>query len=820
LSFQLTAEPNPGFTFEGWSTYDSAEIFGLGSEWHYIDNGSDLGTTWRDLNFDDSSWSVGTGEFGYGDGDEATTVSYGPDAGNKYITTYFRKTFEYTGDDSYPVSCILNVRRDDGVVVYHNGTEIARSNMPGGDVNYLTTAIEAIGGDGETALTEFLVELPLVTGNNVIAVEIHQQSGTSSDISFDASLSMLTPSDVIISTDTTINLYLGGDAGYIARYIPTGECLLPPVISENMTLTIDCSPYLASGDTYIEPGVSVTVNPGVQVWFPENARLVVQGDLQVNGTEDMPVLFKANSAYGAESWGNISFENCTDVNHLTYLEVRDATEGYHPIHNRAAISGWFSEIVLDHVTLTENFSNPIFGEYSSFTLTNSLIHSAVTGDLINVKYGDGYISDCVFIGNNQPDTDAIDYDEVIDGVVRNSRIEGFYGFNSDGLDLGEECVNILVENCLINDCTDKGISIGQSSSAVVKNTTIVDCNLGFGIKDLGVAEVDHLTLYSNVIGMECYEKNPGLGGGYATVTNSIFSNSSQTPVYLDDLSEFSASQCIYDTDTMPGETNWYLDPEFVSPTFYDFHLESTSGAIAAGTDGLDLGTLDHTFTSDVKIMVSEIMYDNLGNPDKEYIKLLNAGSVTVDLSGYVLEEAFDFVFPEGTQISPDEEITIARDITLFPDMTGQMYQWTAGQLNNAGEMIILKEQHGIIIDHVLYDNALPWLTLNDTDQYLSLVSPMLDNHFASSWELLPEPVMVNESQITSIALFPNPASSQISIISDEPISHIEIRDASGRVLLSGSHSGMNVTLDVDHFPAGVYFASINHTHRLRFVVKP
>src|SRR6185436_14862427 len=64
-----------------------------GSVWRYLDNGSDQGTAWRNLNFDDSSWAAGLAPLGYGDGDEATHVSYGPDPNNKYVTTYFRRAF-------------------------------------------------------------------------------------------------------------------------------------------------------------------------------------------------------------------------------------------------------------------------------------------------------------------------------------------------------------------------------------------------------------------------------------------------------------------------------------------------------------------------------------------------------------------------------------------------------------------------------------------------------------------------------------------------------------------------------------------------------
>src|SRR5215213_7851051 len=74
-----------------------------------------------------SSWKY----LGNGDGDEATVVSYGADANNKYITTYFRKSFTVANPADFN-SLTLDILRDDGAVVYLNGTEIYRNNMPAG----------------------------------------------------------------------------------------------------------------------------------------------------------------------------------------------------------------------------------------------------------------------------------------------------------------------------------------------------------------------------------------------------------------------------------------------------------------------------------------------------------------------------------------------------------------------------------------------------------------------------------------------------------------------------------------------------------------
>ena len=157
----------------------------LGSDWRYLDDGTDPGPTWATLSFDDSAWQIGPAELGYGDGDEATVVDYGPDSDNKYITTYFRHTFDVV-DPATVRSIVIRVRRDDGIVLHVNGVPFYRNNMPSGSIDYLTQAEREIVGDEEDRFRYAFVPLSsLVVGNNVLAAEIHQVNPDSSDISFD-----------------------------------------------------------------------------------------------------------------------------------------------------------------------------------------------------------------------------------------------------------------------------------------------------------------------------------------------------------------------------------------------------------------------------------------------------------------------------------------------------------------------------------------------------------------------------------------------------------------------------------------------------------
>ena len=169
----------------------SIELIAAGSSWKYLDNGSDQGTAWRTAAFNDATWKTGNAELGYGDGAEATVVSYGPSSINKYITTYFRKVFNVS-DISAISSLELSLIRDDGAAVYINGIEVYRINLPSGTIYFNTLAPSYIDGAAEsTYVIANISASAIVNGNNVIAVEIHQNAKTSSDISFNLKLKTL-----------------------------------------------------------------------------------------------------------------------------------------------------------------------------------------------------------------------------------------------------------------------------------------------------------------------------------------------------------------------------------------------------------------------------------------------------------------------------------------------------------------------------------------------------------------------------------------------------------------------------------------------------
>jgi hypothetical protein len=160
-----------------------------GAAWKFLDNGSDQGIAWRLLTFDDANWRAGAGELGYGDGParpERTQVGFGPDPNAKFPTTYFRRIFSLNNPAAFS-NVIMRLLRDDHAIVYLNGT-VVFNDITNAIVDYSTYTPPAAADDGAIYQTVNIPPTLLQQGPNILAVEVHQDTPNSTDISFDLML--------------------------------------------------------------------------------------------------------------------------------------------------------------------------------------------------------------------------------------------------------------------------------------------------------------------------------------------------------------------------------------------------------------------------------------------------------------------------------------------------------------------------------------------------------------------------------------------------------------------------------------------------------
>ena len=182
-----------------------------GDVWKYSDTGQDLGTNWSQTNYDDSGWAGGAARLGYGDPAVFTTVSFGPDATNKHITTYFRDSFVVPGNVTF-TNLNFRLARVDGAVVWLNGQEAFRTNMPGGPITCTNLAsLPTIVVD--TAYIFYPTNIAvtnLPAGTNLVAVEVHLYNASRTSLGFDMELIgtgyFLPPALSIASAGTNIFL--------------------------------------------------------------------------------------------------------------------------------------------------------------------------------------------------------------------------------------------------------------------------------------------------------------------------------------------------------------------------------------------------------------------------------------------------------------------------------------------------------------------------------------------------------------------------------------------------------------------------------------
>ena len=184
----VTLTGSSGDGDDGWT--GQLSLVGEGATWNYLDNGSNQGSAWRKPGFNDSGWKTGKAPFGYGDGDETTRLDFGGNASAKHITTYFRHVFMVNRHDTIP-ALSLQLMRDDGAVVYLNGQEIVRDNMPSAPaaISHQTRASSVVDGHDEHHFYPHEIDpAGLVEGANLLAVEVHQGNPSSSDLRFDLKL--------------------------------------------------------------------------------------------------------------------------------------------------------------------------------------------------------------------------------------------------------------------------------------------------------------------------------------------------------------------------------------------------------------------------------------------------------------------------------------------------------------------------------------------------------------------------------------------------------------------------------------------------------
>lgn len=169
--------------------------------WKYFDKAESPGDDWHATDFDDSDWKSGQAPIGYDtsgkEKDIKTSISFGDDEKDKPICSYLRRMVK--------VADLASTKKlhavffcDDACVVYVNGKEAHRHNLPEGELTDKTTATITCAGQMERYKFDIVLDKDqFKAGDNTIAVRLHQRGKVSSDLAFDMKLESLTSDEAV-----------------------------------------------------------------------------------------------------------------------------------------------------------------------------------------------------------------------------------------------------------------------------------------------------------------------------------------------------------------------------------------------------------------------------------------------------------------------------------------------------------------------------------------------------------------------------------------------------------------------------------------------
>ena len=613
--------------------------------WHYHKGTNAVQTGWR-TNSDatlDATWLTGVGGFGYSqdyapETSKCATVLFDmPTVG--YTTLFTRKSFNIANAIDPGRHFTLTMDWDDGFVAYLDGTELARTNAAGAvgtepaNTASATASHESSNGNPNNS------PLPPVTydlgpvgsrldpGPHVLAVVGLNRPGGSTDFVLISDLAVaggianngiyaLTTSNSIVlsgsntisgSTRVTVNgvdatfnagagtwsktqpLNPGWNHLFIAALDGSGAILsnltqdvvyevaalnVSGSIASNTSWTNRNQVIHVTGEVVVASGVTLKIGPGVVVILSPDTSIVATnaGTVNVSGSEAARAVFlPATSA----AWGGLVANGAGATMTIRQAEIvsgqvralnggttlledslsRDFVAGSREIV--AAVNGagmTLRRVHLSHFTEVD-------GQETPFLVEDSLIENFVV-DGVDIKST-----------NNLP------------LIVRRTTLR--HGDpsnnNADAVDFGPGPG--VVENCLIHDFPDKGVSIGGASGTRVENSLIYRCGIGISAYSSSNCVFNYTTVSGCSNGVFLRNNpNPAFAAGtnlivWGNTNNLIVTNTSTLDLVFSDV----------EGTNYPGTGNISADPLFVNPALGDFRLSNGSPAKGTGFGGTDMG---------------------------------------------------------------------------------------------------------------------------------------------------------------------------------------------------------------------------------------
>jgi hypothetical protein len=726
----LPSEPESNWTFStviggspGTESLDHQDLVStaipFGSNWKYHDAGIDLGTVWRQPGFDDSGWSSGSSLFYDAGGPAPLPKQTQLNPGSN--TYYFRTTFQVDGNPADVRELSINAIVDDGAVFYLNGVEVYRLNLPNGTISFATGAVSDVGSAGPTGPI-VIPAANLAAGTNVLAVEVHQSApGASSTVAYYRFEEASGSSIVDTVSGVTHGQLIGGTrTGDVpgATVLQTGA---PNLASANLVSSravINGQPFL-----FHDPSAGGVAGDATLEWY-----------MKVPAADNHSAIFWSNTgpddANRFNIFWNAEFTGQPNSDRSISGDFHTNANGHSDIGNHAngvplALNQWH------HVAIVRVDNTPSNPGDANFTWQ---------------WYLNGQLSP----GHTKTTTTPLP-------TANNGwLIAGRQGGNSQGADI------LIDEIRLSRGALPPSKFLNSSMTAPAAPDTL------FGTELRMTRDAQPVSVAFNEVSA------PGPGFQVELV------NHGATPVNLAGF-VLTRSRASTETDfALPAQT-------LVPGQFVSFNVTQLGFVPAAGDklfllsanktiiiDAVEVTTrLRGRLTSGIgdwyfpslatfgaanhfdlrnEIVINEVMYHHQVLPDvggtvvespEEWIEFYIRGTAVVDLSGWSLSEAVDYVFPPGTSLGPGEYLVVASNAAQLqsqhPNIT--VLGNFARNLSNSGDHIVLLDARGNIADEIQYYDDKPWPSFADGGgSSLELRDPYSDNSRPEAWAASDESV--------------------------------------------------------------------------------
>jgi hypothetical protein len=367
---------------------------------------------------------------------------------------------------------------------------------------------------------------------------------------------------------------------------------LPARIEKDLTLKQESSPWIIDTNLTVPAGVTLTLEAGCKILVARDKYLRVNGRILAKGKADNPVSIQGYSMAETDKWAGMLIINTDTPSVFRHVYFENSFYGARVV---LAAAEWQS------------------CSYRNVREVCSVYKSDATYQSCQVDYknypGSGNINvfkfhksrvlmeDCrVHCPDSDYKVDGIDADYLDKGVFRGNRLYGGICPGADAIDVGRGSRNIVIENNIITDFVDKGISVGEKAQVTARNNVITGCAMGIGVKDSASATVKRTTFYGNDYAIECYEKVAGQGGGHAELEDCIIAACKVSPYAAGDKSTISFTHTLCDQQLLPGDRNLQGTPVFEDAATGRFNCTGITLADGTTEDCSLLGASNEPYT--------------------------------------------------------------------------------------------------------------------------------------------------------------------------------------------------------------------------------